>query len=287
MALSTKNFRVGRVIDLHDEQGGDRIKVALEPVDNFKSGKEEIDYAIPCIPKFLHIKPKLNEQVLVITEDPSNPDSQRFYFGPIISQENMLEGDINPLQALSMFRGNDLTPGINPRLKSEAKGAFPEDDHISIEGRKNAGIQLTDDDVRIKAGVKLVDNSDVVFNTKDPAYIKLKYHKDDSKKTMDYNSTATIVADKINLIGPNGEYNVTDRKDLISDADMDTIIRKAHQVPYGDVLVEFMKLFVDAFNTHTHAMDMEPPVPDANVVNLNTKVEQLSKDMLSDIVRIN
>ena len=66
MALSTKNFRVGRVIDLHDEQGGDRIKVALEPVDNFKSGKEEIDYAIPCIPKFLHIKPKLNEQVLVI-----------------------------------------------------------------------------------------------------------------------------------------------------------------------------------------------------------------------------
>lgn len=287
MAFDSTNFRIGRVIDLHDEQGGDRIKVALEPVDNFKSDKEEIDYAIPCLPKFLHIKPKLEERVLIITEDPTDPDSQRFYFGPIISQENKLEGDTNPLQALSIFRGASVTPEINPRLKSEAKGAFPEDDHIAIEGRKNAGIQLTDDDVRIKAGVKLVDNSDVVFNTKDPAYIKLKYHTDDSKKTMDYNSTATIVADKINLIGPNGEYNVTDRKDLISDADMDTIIRKAHQVPYGDVLVEFMKLFVDAFNTHTHAMDMEPPVPDANVVNLNTKVEQLSKDMLSDIVRIN
>lgn len=287
MAFGSTNFRIGRVIDLHDEQGGDRIKVALEPVDNFKSDKEEIDYAIPCLPKFLHIKPKLEERVLIITEDPTDPDSQRFYFGPIVSQENKLEGDTNPLQALSIFRGASVTPEISPRLKSEAKGAFPEDDHITIEGRKNAGIQLTDDDVRIKAGVKLVDNSDVVFNTKDPAYIKLKYHTDDSKKTMDYNSTATIVADKINLIGPNGEYNVTDRKDLISDADMDTIIRKAHQVPYGDVLVEFMKLFVDAFNTHTHAMDMEPPVPDANVVNLNTKVEQLSKDMLSDIVRIN
>ena len=80
MSLSIKNFRVGRVIDLHDEQGGDRIKVALEPVDNFKSSVEEIDYAIPCLPKFLHIKPKLEERVLVITEDPSNPDSQRFYF---------------------------------------------------------------------------------------------------------------------------------------------------------------------------------------------------------------
>ena len=287
MSLSIKNFRVGRVIDLHDEQGGDRIKVALEPVDNFKSSVEEIDYAIPCLPKFLHIKPKLEERVLVITEDPSNPDSQRFYFGPIISQENKLEGDTNPLQALSLFRGNDVTPEINPRLKSEAKGAFPEDEHISIEGRKNAGIQLTDDDVRIKAGVKLVDNTDVVFNTKDPAYIKLKYHKDDSKKTTDYNSTAIVVADKINLIGPNGEYNVTDRKDLVSDEDMDNIIKKAHQVPYGDVLIDFMKLFVDAFNKHTHAMSMDPPVPDANLVNLNTKVEQLNKTMLSDVVRIN
>ena len=287
MALSSRNFRVGRVIDLHDEQDGDRIKVALEPVDNPKSSGEEIDYAIPCLPRFLHIKPKLDEQVLVITEDPSNPDSQRFYFGPIISQENMLEGDTNPLQALSMFRGNDMTPGINPRLKEESKGAFPEDDHVCLEGRKNAGIQITDDDVRIKAGVKLVDNTDVTFNTKDPSYIKLKYHTNSSKKTSEYNSTATIVADKINLIAPNGEYNVTDRKDLISDADMDTIIRKAHQLPYGDVLIDFLKLFVDAFNTHTHAMDMEPPVPDANVVNLNTKVEQLNKDMLSDIVRIN
>ena len=48
-----------------------------------------------------------------------------------------------------------------------------------------------------------------------------------------------------------------------------------------------MKLFVDAFNKHTHAMSMDPPVPDANVVNLNTKVEQLNKTMLSDVVRIN
>ena len=40
MSLSIKNFRVGRVIDLHDEQEGDRIKVALEPVDNFKSSVE-------------------------------------------------------------------------------------------------------------------------------------------------------------------------------------------------------------------------------------------------------
>ena len=105
MALDGHNFRIGTVLDIYDEQGGDRIKVALEPVDNFKSSKEEIDFAIPALPKFLHVKPKIDEKVLIITEDPNNPDTQRYYIGPLISQENKLQGDTNPSESLSLYRG--------------------------------------------------------------------------------------------------------------------------------------------------------------------------------------
>ena len=285
MALDSHNFRIGTVLDIYDEQGGDRIKVSLEPVDNFKSSKEEIDYAMPCLPKFLHVKPKVNEKVLIITEDPNNPDTQRYYIGPLISQENKLQGDTNQLESLSMYRGAEVTPGVNPRLKRESKGAFPKDEDISIEGRKNAGVQITEDDVRIKAGVKLVNNSEVSFNPNNPAYIKVKYHTDDSKKTSEYDSTVSIVADKINLLSNTSpDYSLTDREDLITDADMDRIIKKAHQIPYGDVLIEFIELFKEAFNKHTHPFSMLPPCQSGEMVNLNN---YNLKKILSDTVRIN
>lgn len=285
MSVDARNIRIGTVLDVYDEQGGDRIKVVLEPVDNGKLTADEIDYAIPLLPKFFRIKPKKDEKVVIITENATNPDTQRFYLGPLISQENKLEGDTNPLQAQSLFRGAEVTPEMNPRFKKDAKGAFPADNSVAIEGRKNADIEITDDDVRIKSGVKLVDNGDVAFNSNNPAYIKVKYHTDDSKKTSDYDSTVSIVGDKINLLSNTSpDYSLTDREDLISDADMDRIIRKAHQVPYGDVLIEFMELFKKAFNEHTHPFSMKPPCKGGTVDTLN---KYDLKKILSDTVRIN
>ena len=166
----------------------------------------------------------------------------------------------------------------------------PEDNDIVIRGRKNSDIQLSDDDVRIKSGVKLVgeDKYKISFNQKNPAYIKTKYHLNplyDGSK-----SSATIVADKIALLShlsPN-YYNTTDRKDLITDEELNKVIESAYKLPYGEKLVEFLKVFVEAFVTHTHPFPMLPPNP-AHTIELNSKKADMLErgTMLSDTVRIN
>ena len=70
----------------------------------------------------------------------------------------------------------------------------------------------------------------------------------------------------------------------ISDEEMTKIIETAHQLPYGDKLVDFLKLLLKAFNTHTHNYHNLPPIPDmtynaVNNFNLN--------DILSKNVKIN
>jgi hypothetical protein len=129
------------------------------------------------------------------------------------------------------------------------------------------------------------------FNETDPAYVLLRYYdlglNNNTSGPDKCNSVATIVADKINLIGTNskGHYSVTDRKDLITDEEMQKIIETAHQLPYGDKLIEFLDIFRKAFLNHTHSHYLLPPIPDPSTI---PQLEGYNLDtMLSDTVRIN
>lgn len=281
-------IRQCEVISIDDPTDCDRIKVRLSPEDNSKSNIEQYDYAISLLPKMLHIKPKVGEMVLVFTSVANDGDSQRYYIGPVITQPTHMEEEPAFLDAEAIFRGSFKNVDVAPSMKPETKGAFPENDDISVEGRRNCGIQIKNDDIRIKAGVKVsnpVDRRDIIFNTKNPAYVKLKYHENKTDEDI-YKSTATIVADEINLISNNSttHFNTTDNKDLISDKTMDEIMEKAHQLPYGDILIEFLTLFREAFLKHTHNFPTMPTCPDNNVVNL---AQYNLNDVLSKNIRIN
>jgi hypothetical protein len=123
-----------------------------------------------------------------------------------------------------------------------------------------------------------------VFNRLTPSFIKLKQHGTNfSNNTC---TTATIVSENINLISTVGtpEFNVSDVNESIRDEEMAKIIETAHQLPYGDKLVDFLKLLLKAFNAHTHNYHNLPPIPDmtynaVNNFNLN--------DILSKNVKIN
>ena len=289
MAGQIPGLRLCEVISIDDEQGGDRIKVRLIPEDNNKTSIDQFDYAFPLLPKFLYVKPKIGECVYILTAIADDGNSQRFYIGPIVSQLTHLTKEPYYADALSMIRGNVKTPDMNPEMIPETEGVFPESTDIAIMGRKNCDIQIKEDDIRIRAGVKVANKSnsrDVSFNTKDPAYIKLKYYKDNDAAEDAYKSTAVVVADKIALIGNRSKeyYKTTDRKDLITDDEMKKILEKAHALPYGDVLVEFLEMFRTAFNNHVHAFSTMPPCVDNNIINLNAV--NLS-DMLSDTTKIN
>lgn len=296
--------RFCEVISVYDPYDAGRIKVRLDPEDRSISDNEKLPYAIPFLPKTFFSTPKTGEGVLVILSETNDGASQRYYVGPLISQWDFIYK--NPL-----FYGSDAIFGKRApeslirglETVAEMKGTFPKQDDIAIVGRKNCDIIVKDDDIRIRAGVRITDENNkykVTFNEKDPGYLKLKYHPE-GLLGDNIHSTATIVADKINLLGntsnrrrPNGasdnigSFNLTDREDLVTDKELETIINEGYRLPYGEELVNFLKKFVNIFSKHTHPYPMCPPTS-----NFVTDIQSAAREpldnekMLSDSIRIN
>lgn len=306
-----KGVRYCQVVSVSDDTDSDLIKVKILPEDSaYGDDYSKLPYAFPLLPKMLHVKPKVGEGVFVFLTEEDNSMSQRYYIGPVISQDHRMFKD-KFLYATSFMRGTPFKPDIAPRTKSEMNGILPNDDDIVIRGRKNADIQITNDDVRIKSGVKLVADGneyDMWFNTQDPAYVKVKYHPDglyksENKRTdtppptgleqkEQVKSTVTVVADKINLLQNHSkevEFKTTDNADLITDDELKRALDEAYKLPYGEKLVEILSLLIDAFIKHTHPFSMLPPCNANGIPDLmDKKTEYLDNGkMLSDAIRIN
>lgn len=303
-------FCLGRVEANNDDTfDGKRIKVKIKGDDR----KKEIPDAFPLLPKMIHVVPKKDEAVMVFYPG-DNPDAQRFYLGPIISQYQHMFEDLFDFGALK-FVGGDGTKDTAINNIPKTHGAFAANNDIAIYGRKNSDIILGDTDLRIRCGVHLVnkyDTTDIGFNKTNPSFIKLKYHETPlnvSKPTWvgdkfldvaasNVESSANIVAQEINLIstGSGDPYINTAHTDIkgrssenlgnegISDSDLVEFIKKAHPLPYGDVLIKFLYLFMQAFQNHTHRFHQMPPIEDETMVAL--KKFKMS-DILSENVRIN
>lgn len=289
-------LKICQVVSINDETDGERIKVRLNPEDNRKKD-EDLPFAYPLLPKLIHVKPKVGEAVLVFLTQVDNGESNRYYIGPIISQPQHMHNEDFGISSLSLHPGSRKGPDVAPSTNISSHGSLSKPDDIALYGRLKNDIILTDDDVRIRCGARLKNNGisgGLQFNTIDPAYIHLK-HSDNTRgvendKDTDnldaYRSTATIVADKINLISHRSQepFRVTDNNHLISDDEMQNIIDKAHELPYGDVLVSFLKMFVNAFALHTHPYPgMQPCATQEYIDTVNYDLNKI----LSSSVRIN
>lgn len=285
--------KYGEVISIDDQHGADMITVRVYPEDNSKKDNDRTMTAFPLLPKMLHVKPKVGEGVLILFAVWSDGNSQRYYIGPVISQPHRMYNEPWFMGGDTYQRGAFKPWDVNPLLAADAEGIYPKDDDISIVGRKNCDIQIKDDDIRIRAGVKLVDNNYCVkYNRTNPAYIKLKYHEHPVGE--DIKSTATIVADKINLLSNKStEVSIEDnteegRRDLITDEKLNKVLEDAYSLPYGEKLVELLKTMIEIFNQHTHDYIALPP--NAAFVEKMTEAanEPLYKrKLLSGTVKIN
>ncbi len=294
---------VGYVADTKDNYTGGRLK-AIVSIDKGRK-LENIPYAFPLIPKMVQVKPKVGEAVVVFIANDKEPSSQRWYLGPIISQPDKMWFDsFSSLSATKMLENGGAAPSKSIALFPENEGAMPKDEDIALLGRKNTDVILTENDVRVRAGARLTkpETGKVEFNRDAPAYLKLKYHENplittpSPGETVPHTktrSTATVVADKINLISPNGDegFSVTDKEEGINDEKMKQIIEKAHKLPYGDLLCDFFSEFLDMFKNHVHEYHGMPPVltepaAAAFLAKYPTK-ESMEDQLLSKDVRIN
>jgi len=86
---------------------------------------------------------------------------------------------------------------------------------------------------------------------------------------------------------------VTNQDNLISDVELNNILTKAHQLPFGDVLLEYLILMKEALFYHVHngngnqATDLTISGNKQALAAFKTKADELEKSMLSKNIRIN
>lgn len=332
----SQNVYLGEVMSVADEYNGNRIRVKIS-LDG-KDGKNgEFPYAFPLLPKTLQTMPKKGEMVIVFLTDGDVRNATRFYIGPIISQyqkmyeDNKSKSIVDAPASLLPYSTASALETLNHF--SSTFGSFPRVEDVALVGRKSEDVILKDDEINIRCGVrKNSDGSDnknligdVIFNETDPAYIQLKYKRDNIGKknfinlvgggiNLMSNADAQKITNYMKNLNNVNSYNKEQAeiknartlqddgedeeiiKEIYPEEDYNQLLTKLHQVPYGDVLVQVLEVMRNAILTHEHKWAQEPPtstnVPAITLLKSwgqatdDSTTVSLKKILLSDTVRI-
>lgn len=308
-------LKFGEVMSVDDPLGLNRIKVWIKGSGSnggddellaSNTGYERLPWCMPLMPKHIMIKPKVGEMVLIFVFSRQQEASDRLYIGPIVSQLNKLDFDSARTTALAGFTFGPIEPNVTPENIPDLKGVFPHPDDVSIQGRYNTDITQKNNEIVLRAG-KFVESKmtplnpyPIKFNFNTQAYIQIKNNVSLPKITETevsnrMGSVTNIVANKINLIthGGSPNYNTTNQDNLISESEMQKIISTAHQLPYGDVLLQYLRLLKDAFLNHVHRGNGLAPTDltisgnKQAIKEFTDNASRLENIMLSKNVRIN
>lgn len=260
-----KRLYYGQVRSVEDKQDGGRIRVEVKPHD---SGIDvsNLEYASPILPKHFHHIPQVDEGVYILIPDENKPQSNRLYFGSVVSQLPFLSKD-EKIHGGSTTDWKEREPDAPPSSFPDAEGIYPSVKDIGLLGRNNNDIIFYADEsgVEIRAGKHEV-NDPYKLNKTNPASIKLTFEAD-SGGTNYYSSTVTT-SDKIALIAHQGVPEF--RKALLTPEDRERIFKEGHPIARGDVLVKALEIIRDAITEHIHNGAVNPATDYGKVTELNS-----------------
>lgn len=304
-----KVIEIGEVVSVDDPYKLGRIKVRVKgPVSSGGDDSildADLPWAFPILPKNFTSTPKPKEAVFIFVFGKDRQHSDRMYLGPIISQLDKLLFDPYYNTALRGFTFASQTPSVSIDSIPELKGVYPNLDDISIQGRYNTDITQKNNEIVIRAGkfesspITSTNPYPFRFNSKTQAYIQIKNDVIISpleSQTQERGTVTNIVSSKINLIThTNGSprFNVTNQNNLISDEELANILREAHPLPFGDVLLEYLILLKEALFFHVHNGSGNQPTDLTISGNkqalaiFKSRADALEKSMLSKNIRIN
>ncbi len=301
----TRNIQIGVVCSIDDPKGLGRIKVKI-PGNSTTLGDgetpiSELPWCYPLTSKFLMTVPKVNETVFVFIFNKQNAYQDRLYLGPIISTLDKLNYDPS-ITSLSSFSFGQIGPNVDINRIPALKGVFPSNDDVSIQGRYNTDLTFKNNEFVIRAGKFEASNPNdnnpypFQFNISTQGYFNIRNNVPISNNTTQNGSVANIVANKINLIthkDGNPRFNVTNQDNLVSNDEILNIIQNAHPLPFGDILIQYLRLLKNAFINHVHNNNGTQPT-DLVVGGLTQDVREFKKQadglenqMLSNNIRIN
>ena len=288
--LDSTIYYYGNVVSNFDEVGANRIKVRIKGVDDALSN-EDLSYAFPMLQKFFHVIPKVGETVLIFIPDIKNPFIDRLYLGPIISQPQNLKKDSNLYSAKSALNSGIKEVKPAPFTIPENKGVYPDLTSIAIQGRDNSDIILKEKEIIIRAGQfdsNTIEGEIPKFNIKNPSYIQIKH--DVLLKDSGLNGVINVVSNKINLLTHKGgapNFKLNDQNSTISEKEMQKIIDNAHPLVFGDNLLEFLKIFMNAFINHVHPYPGLKPEDLSGSNDIPKLLEYKLDTLLSKNIKIN
>lgn len=288
-------IKMAHVESVEDDADGLRIKARMS--QDGKKTLKELPYAFPLLPKTFRSVPKVGECVLIFCSEIGNIESNRYYIGPIISQDQKLEYDPYDYgrgTSLALLQGGAIEPLKKLSKYEETKGSFPNTNDIAVVGRKGEDIILKNNEIDLRCGIRTqsFDNSDknlvgdVIFNTQNPSYIQLKFSRAiGHSPKQEADSVINLVADKVNIISHKdvNQFNLTDKNEMIKTTELDDIMSKLHVLPYGDELVKVLNTIRDAITNHVHPYPGMPPCSDTYIMDL---LSYDFNEILSDNVRI-
>ena len=297
MDSNENNFiiRYCKVESVEDDAKGCRIKVRIQyydPTFNEDPTMETIPYCFPLLPKLLHVYPKVGEMVFVILQQQESTQGDRFFIGPVISQDYYLNY-CSELNAGTLSQGEKtVPPSENPDMNEENDGTIPEREDIAIRGRMNSDVILLNNELRLRCGFDKYpgtteEDYNLNFNDKDMAYVQMKYFPNGMNDSHgDYNSIVNIVGDRINLMSYDGNPfpGDVDRRDMITPEKQNELQSSLHNLPYGDDLMTYLRKLIDIFSNHVHKWHNETPCL------IGSEIETLNTDLtkfLSKTIKIN
>lgn len=258
----------GEVISINDETDGGRIKVRIPEFDN-RTANADLPWSYPELPKFFHIYPQVGEIVRISIEDNKFPERSRYWMGSIISQPQKIAYD-GKFTALSTTNLGLTIPERAPSTYPDAAGVYPTKDDVAIIGKVNTDIILRVNETHIRAGKH--ENGDVLkLNTKNPAQLSLVYEPLNENV---YYSNTVMMADKIALITHAG--NPKFKAARLTQDDRVNIFENGHPIARADVLVEALRVVIDAVITHIHPYSGVA----ADKTGIIKKLEELQLEMI-------
>lgn len=294
--LETTTFYYAKVVSNQDELGANRIKVRIIGIDDAVS-IANLPYAFPMVQKQLHVIPKVGESVLVFMPDLKNPNVDRMYIGPIISQPQFLYRDSEIFSAKSALSSGIKEAQPAPFTIPENRGVYPNIEDVALQGRDNSDVVLKEKEVLIRAGQfdSSVSRGEIPkFNKVNPSYIQIKHDvnlvKATDRTSGEVGGVINVVSNKINLLThKNGSprFTLNNQDSTISESEIQKIVKDAHPLVFGDDLIEFLQVLIEAFINHVHAYPGLKPQDASGANDIDRLLEYDLQSFLSKNIKIN
>ena len=166
------------VINNEDKFGSGEIRVRIDNIDS-EILDDDLPPCYPLLPLHLNIIPKVGERVRIMfariqQSDEKGFQNLRLYFGSVISNPANLNFDPFHYSSNSFQPDGFIEGQINPNSLESARGLYPTQNEIALQGRNNADLVFKDREVLLRAG-KYNIGDPLIFNKIDPAYIQIKH----------------------------------------------------------------------------------------------------------------